>query len=670
VKGRLFSVFAFFALFLVFSARATAEAGIPSPDLSKPPDHSSIAALCRSGKLPELRGVLGTSLTSAWKPLQQGRGGSCSTPSFAAWVDLYGWLDLLCDSETSLASSWASRRCHLDQPDGAAFPKEGRSPKLLIVPAGIAPEDLSGVASEKVAALLGQDHSLLDAVLGKFVPPPYEPAEGILLAHLDPEFVAATLADPVFLRFWSESFGKADFAPKAIRNLEAIWKRSRADWKEFLSLALAIALVADQKPPGFWPHQQVTPGEVPRRELPAQEQFDLWVKAARGGKLAKQPSLLSARDLMFVVDSPLDPSEFAWVRDTQMLAPRDPSRSFQSIRYDSARGAGNVLDWPHGPYRLERIREFGGICVDQAYYAATLAKAVGIPALLLSGQGRDGGHAWIGFMKGPQMWDFGVGRYREGNYGTGFALDPQSWNPISDHELALLVRPPVGRTASAEMARRDLAVAGMFQAQGDGGGEGRALQSALETSPENPAIWDAVESWLLRTNVPRARLTAHHESAMRQFERFPDLRNRHREALIRIALEAGDRESSRSLALQIIHENKQGMRGARADLAARAAWVLVAECLKSGDPSGAVNEADRMISLMAGEGGGEVLYRVVDPLVEALIGSGQSGLAQSFLMGACRSMRPSQGSLVAQELLKLWDRAGGDPRNPEFGKLR
>jgi len=657
----------------VHAARLFGE--VPPPDLSKPPDPAAMATLARSGKLPEFEKVLRKMMADSWKPAQQGKGGSCSSPSFAAWIDLWRWLDHICTDEVAMAAEWAVRHCFLESRGGsqvgnAAESEVTISPRMVIIPPGASSDERTGTGSERVARMFAADPSLLTAVLGRLVPPPCEVGKGALADRLDPEFLAVTVSDPLFLRAWSEAFSDADFAPKALRNLESIWKCNRADWKEFLPLAIAISLVTDQKPPDFWPHQQVASTEVPRREIPAEEQFDLWVKAARGGKLSRSPSLLTARELMFVVDAPLDPSEFAWVRDTTSLTSRDPGRSYESIRYDTARTSAKLLDWPHGSYRLARIREFGGICVDQAYYAAMLAKAVGIPSLFFSGYGKDGGHAWLGYMKGPQLWDFTVGRYGDRNYAAGFALDPQTWEQISDHDLGFFLRPAGGSSTSRDSARRDLAIAALFRSKGDASGEERALQSAIEVWPENPSFWNAMESLLSRTKASRDRLTAHHQAATRQFERFPNVRHKHREALIRIALDSGDVDGAGAIALQSFNENRSASTVTRPDLAARTAWLLVEARLTSGDVELAAAEAERWLAMIGGDGGGELISRVVSPLAEALIRSGKTGSARSFLSRACRLLNPSGGSIVAQELLQLWEKAGGDPKNPEFVKLR
>ena len=50
---------------------------------------------------------------------------------------------------------------------------------------------------------------------------------------------------------------------------------------------------------------------------------------------------------------------------------------------------------PYDQYTFAEIAKKGGICSDQAYFSANTARAHGIPASILSGDGPRGPHAWI-----------------------------------------------------------------------------------------------------------------------------------------------------------------------------------------------------------------------------------------------------------------------------------
>ena len=88
-------------------------------------------------------------------------------------------------------------------------------------------------------------------------------------------------------------------------------------------------------------------------------------------------------------------------------------------------------------YTLEDIKNNGGICVDQAYYATILGKGRGIPTLYFHGQGASGGHAWFGYLSHGGKWELDCGRYESQNYPKGYAVDPQTWQRIDDTILIL-----------------------------------------------------------------------------------------------------------------------------------------------------------------------------------------------------------------------------------------
>ena len=650
-RGFFLPVGAMTLLLLPFISGAVASLPI---DISRPPDYRQLASLSHSWDPMQFRNELGDAIVSTWQPAEQGRRtGSSSQESFARWVDIYQWLDLLASEETEVTKKWLSRHLQLIERQtgqGEGLRITPLEPGTSLNEEGVRPELLDRVVAE--TAIFGQ-------VLGKLVAQPFTPGAGMLAKRLDPEFVAATVSDPDFLKRWQESRSDMDFAPKVLLNLQSIWQANHADSQEFGSLALAIAVVMDQSAPSFWPHHQVSPAKVPRAEKQPPEVFSEWVQAFRTGKLRKDPRQLGVGDLKFVIDAPLASSEFAAVRNNPTLAYQELQRAFESIVYDKGRLLKNTLSWPWDSYRLSAIKEHGGICVDQAYYAAMTGKVLGIPTIFISGQGRDGGHAWVGYIKWPGQWDFNVARYADQNYAAGEAFDPQTWTQISDHELEFLARPP-GNRDSLDASRRDLVVASDFRRRGDVAGEGQALQSALQVYPNSPVIWDAKEDWLTRSGAPVSQLKAHHEAAIAQFSGFTDLKSRHQQALAQIALGSGDKKSAELLSEQIVNENRVGWtRDVRTDLSAAAAWVLVKSRLDGNDVTGALDEFERQLGLQGERGGGDFFYNVIAPYASQLIVTGHQDLALQVLKKSFETLKPAKDSLIDRDLRNFWKKAGG-----------
>ncbi len=627
-------------------------------DLTIPPDDTQLVALKGKEQLSSLRDALGSALTTQWKASKAGRSGSSAQAAFAKWVDLYQWLDLLESDEKEITKRWLGR--HLIITEQQSGPD--RSMQITIIQPGVSLSHAS-VSPEMLDKIMSDD-VVLQKIVAKLVEQPFAPASGVVADRLEPDFISATLADPDFLRRWSECYSQDDFAPKVLLNLQAIWKSHADDWHEFQSLALALAVVKDQPAPDFWPHRQVAQVDVPREEGQPEELFADWVEAFRSGKLRMDPRLLEVGDLKFVVDAPLKKSEFAFIRENPQLAHLDPQKAFESIAYDQGRVVKNIYDWPWGEYLLADIKLHGGICVDQAYYASVVGKALGMPTIFFSGQGKDGGHAWVGYLKGPGHWELSVARYASQNYATGEGLNPQDWTPITDHDLELITR-HLGNRDFQNAARRDLVIASAFRRKGNLVGEGLALQSALQVSPENPSLWDAREEWLIRSGAPVTDLKAHHQAAIAQFSRFSDLKAQHQQALITLSVRSGDKKKAEELSNQIVHENRGGWsRDARTDLSAQAAWSLISDHLQAKDFPSAVAEYERQLHLLGENGGGNFFYKVVAPLASGLITAGRQDLALQVLKESYRTLKPENDSILDHDLRKLWAAAGGAPSKP------
>jgi len=143
--------------------------------------------------------------------------------------------------------------------------------------------------------------------------------------------------------------------------------------------------------------------------------------------------VVPAELLIYVVDSTAKIDEMKW--------------ALAAYRGDTAVGK-HFFDVPydhehlrtHRPKRISsagftlmNIRQFGGICADQAYFASTIGKAIGVPTAYVSGQSGEVSHAWVGFLqrKGTRDagWNFDIGRYEAYQGIRGVISDPQTREP-------------------------------------------------------------------------------------------------------------------------------------------------------------------------------------------------------------------------------------------------
>jgi len=292
--------------------------------------------------------------------------------------------------------------------------------------------------------------------------------------------------------------------------------------------------------------------------------------------------------------------------------------------------------------------------VDQAYYAAISGKALGFPTMFFSGEGPNGGHAWVGYLKASGHWDINVGRHGSENVETGVALNPQNWAPITDHEISMIAHGSSNLNIF-KAANRDLIMAGAFRRCNDAVAEGVALRSARARCPDNPLIWAALEDWLLRTDSAVRELELHHEEAIRQFSRSRDLKAQHQAALARLAAQVGDTSAQKNISERIIRENL----GFRNDLSANAAGQLISSQMESNAPEVALKSYEEQLRRQALVGKGDFFYRVTAPLAEEFLAKGRPDLARRVLKKAYDAINPAKGSLVDKEFRKMWRNAGG-----------
>ena len=131
--------------------------------------------------------------------------------------------------------------------------------------------------------------------------------------------------------------------------------------------------------------------------------------------------------------------------------------TYGDLRYDTAHlrtCAPKRID--RIPFTLPNLRKVGGVCIEQAYFAAEVCKALGVPATIVTGRGGTGtAHAWVACLKiassgKKAVWDAKTGRYEEHKYYTGQLQAPATGKSLLDSELMLL-----GAAALLPLDRRE-----------------------------------------------------------------------------------------------------------------------------------------------------------------------------------------------------------------------
>lgn len=189
------------------------------------------------------------------------------------------------------------------------------------------------------------------------------------------------------------------------------------------------------------------------------------VARAPGAKLAWKWFTTKAGDMRFgvdlapellslVVDVPAGLDDIGWAfksfQGTQKIGPL-----YFQVQYDFESLEGKPKKVDVAGWNLPNILKHGGICADQAYFATTVAKSLGIPAVYTVGQDATVGHAWAGYVevqnKRP-VWEVS-GRYDSYKGVTGMFRNPRTGENQNDAVLAMLVEwglePKADRVASS-----------------------------------------------------------------------------------------------------------------------------------------------------------------------------------------------------------------------------
>ncbi|MFM8830873.1 MAG: tetratricopeptide repeat protein [Spartobacteria bacterium] len=466
--------------------------------------------------------------------------------------------------------------------------------------------------------------------------------------HIESGLARELLSDPVLSRMFFSTLSEKDAVPQVLDNLGAIRAAHPQKFREYVGLAIAIALVNDVPPPQGWPHHQVAAELVPASILPVERQFSRWVSANEARQLLLDPRKLSPSQLKFVVDAFITDDELAWARKNVRLTRSTFEKAYFQINYSHERLQAQQYDWSMGPYTLAAIRKQGGICVDQAYYASMSGKALGLPTLFFTGQGSDGGHAWFGYMRSDDQWELDCGRYSQHNYATGEALDPQTWEPISDHELELLAARFRDKPEFAA-SMNTMAMAEILEKSGDPARAGQAYEKAIQLCPRNADAWSATSAFLQRQGAPAKERISFHERAKTQFTNQADLKVLHQQALISIYQEQGDSDSVKRIEQQILSQNKSR----RSDLSVNMAAEQLQALIAAGNMTEAEKLFRRQVHSLSQTGGGNFFYDVAAPYIRALLEKGDKNEARRSIDLLRRKLAPQPGGILDVSLAEL-----------------
>lgn len=249
--------------------------------------------------------------------------------------------------------------------------------------------------------------------------------------------------------------------------------------------------------------------------------LDIYAFYTRHAKeLIYAPGDLPAELLIYVVDTTATADEMEWALGKYKRSTTLGDR-YKEVPYDYASFlTGSVKKSTAVGWNLKTILTSGGVCADQAYFAATVGKAQGVPTAYVTGQSADVGHAWLGFLKSQgrnTAWNFDSGRYDDYKDVRGVVIDPQTGVQTADGKIAILAEFLTEKRAArwesqaltdaarrlAEIQKKNLPYppAGDDAPPQKGGAAPSAdvaaqlalIEAALKRAPANIAAWEALQ---------------------------------------------------------------------------------------------------------------------------------------------------------------------------------
>lgn len=244
------------------------------------------------------------------------------------------------------------------------------------------------------------------------------------------------------------SWNGIDNDAEVIKVVRALWSDHGDRIDRYPELAAAFAVVYDAGPAWrmieFSVENRATPGEM----------FEHLTGG--GSSMTFDPASLPGDLLRYVVDAPVSVDDLAWSIE---YAPRDRvvGKQFHRIEYDdeALRLGDGVMSLRgevdrRGSFSVPMVLDFGGVCRHQAFFAASVGKAIGVPTVYSVADGPDTAHAWVGYLRGSAsrpVWDFSEGRFGFYERVRGEVRCPQTQAEVGDQRIAMtaeLASVPVG----------------------------------------------------------------------------------------------------------------------------------------------------------------------------------------------------------------------------------
>lgn len=392
---------------------------------------------------------------------------------------------------------------------------------------------------------------------------------------------------------------KVDDVTAAYRVLADLSAKYESKLDRYATLVAALCIVHDKPRKG---------GDKP--PSPA-ELFDYFVTNERAMMMPIAGG--STELLAHIVDSTASVQELSWALPMHKRDDKIGTHYFDVIYDTQALTTGKPKKIEGRPYTLQNLLKYGGVCVEQAYYAEHIAKAIGVPSATVLGVDSTVGHAWVGYMHfgTRNVWDFKEGRYDDYKGLRGNIRDPQSGRYVSDGVVALRAE---GAKLGPGPFKKAAALADAAQHLHDRAKDATGIRASLpkpaavlelavNACPYSTGTWEIAAEWARAGDLDAAALERWCQAVVRLCgDKYPDFACETLEPLIGSAKDPAARDRLWAWARKNLLDTVRDPKYFRADLAA----LMLIDCGDSWREAGDLHKAwqryDRVVSENANEG--------------------------------------------------------------------
>ncbi len=328
-----------------------------------------------------------------------------------------------------------------------------------------------------------------------------------------------------------------DDPQNALRVIAELQKKFPKQILEYWNLAVAIAVTWDQ-PAYIYDikyHLRQTKSNDPGEHTNAVGNFEYFINHEK--ILKNYGKYLPWEYLVHVVNHKTPTDQRNWALNS--YAPKRVmfGKCYKDVPYDYTllNSKGKQSKMSGLSYTLQNLNTVGGVCAQQADFAARVGKSIGVPSEYVTGENAFGGHhAWVMWVEVKSATKNRIafsleshGRYRGDKYYVGNLRDPQTGHRITDRQMELRLYTVGDNTTAkrqAELLMDSFEVLARKKSM-TADDKFKFLQQVVDLCPGNELAWQGIAEMVSEPEIKskgRSKMSRVLNKFFRTFAKMPD----------------------------------------------------------------------------------------------------------------------------------------------------